>query len=373
MKSFDWAEAFKKQKNTNILTTIKIKGLLTSEAFQKARLCAEKLHGHLPHKFAKPQIHGMLQVAWCDRIEQIRRCFGGETWNIERPVIVFIDNKLIGDDVKFLRHIGKTYAFNLPIDTEYYENLIVQEYEKFMKRLGRKYVYFTFTTDETVIGSFLIMLYTDLVPKTCEHFLKLSTGFRSKNAWGTILCYKNTKVRRIVKDGWIQIGDVLESNDDLDETVLNEITINDESYCIPHDRRGVISLANDGKQSRDQFVVSLKANEWMNSYYVAFGQLIDGAQTLSKIENLPTFYEAPMVETVISECGEYSFDGEKETAEELKEECENYEDTNSLDEKSDRLTDVIDTRDVASLIMFERYEQGLYSLTTDNSPDLQND
>lgn len=40
---------------------------------------------------------------------------------------------------------------------------------------------------------------------------------------------------------------------------------------------------------------------------------------------------------------------------------------------SDCLADVIDDRDVASLIMFERYEAGLYSLATDNSPDFQNE
>lgn len=37
--------------------------------------------------------------------------------------------------------------------------------------------------------------------------------------------------------------------------------------------------------------------------YVAFGQLIDGEQTLAKIEKVPTFYESPLSKIVIAKAG----------------------------------------------------------------------
>lgn len=49
-------------------------------------------------------------------------------------------------------------------------------------------------------------------------------------------------------------------------------TIADESYCISHNRRGILSMANNGKHSNEsQIIVSLKPNTWMNYRYVAFG------------------------------------------------------------------------------------------------------
>lgn len=58
----------------------------------------------------------------------------------------------------------------------------------------------------------------------------------------------------------------------LDKNNAADVTIPDESYCVPHDRRGVLSMTNDGKHCNgSQFVVCLKPNPWMNHFYVAFG------------------------------------------------------------------------------------------------------
>lgn len=59
---------------------------------------------------------------------------------------------------------------------------------------------------------------------------------------------------------------------DLESEFINELTIPEESFCISHNRRGVISLSNAGKNSNGpQFIISLKPNSWMDYYYVAFG------------------------------------------------------------------------------------------------------
>lgn len=41
----------------------------------------------------------------------------------------------------------------------------------------------------------------------------------------------------------------------------------------------------------------------MNNKYVAFGQLIDGENTLKKIESVPTWYESPTSEISIDKAG----------------------------------------------------------------------
>lgn len=37
---------------------------------------------------------------------------------------------------------------------------------------------------------------------------------------------------------------------------------------------------------------------------------MDGVKTLKNIEEIPTYYEAPMEKIVISQCGEYNFSKE---------------------------------------------------------------
>ena len=57
----------------HIQTKIKINGLITSEAFQKARLCALKLRRNLTDRFAEPEINGMVQIDWHEYLEKMRR------------------------------------------------------------------------------------------------------------------------------------------------------------------------------------------------------------------------------------------------------------------------------------------------------------
>lgn len=42
--------------------------------------------------------------------------------------------------------------------------------------------------------------------------------------------------------------------------------------------------------------------------YVAFGQLIEGEQTLKKIENVPTWYESPMSNIIIYKAGIFNME-----------------------------------------------------------------
>lgn len=82
------------------------------------------------------------------------------------------------------------------------------------------------------VVSYLIVtfqLYADLVPNTCENFLRLCETKRGG--------YSGTPVHRIVKDGWIQCGGFGLKSTDLDC----------ENFIIPHDRRGVLCMANNGR------------------------------------------------------------------------------------------------------------------------------
>ncbi|XP_076647026.1 putative inactive peptidyl-prolyl cis-trans isomerase-like 6 isoform X2 [Halictus rubicundus] len=365
---------------------LKVVGILNTVAFQKARICAEKLYQHLPFKFASPQIVEMFQVDWHEYITKRKREIGGKIWSLTRTVVVFINDEFLGSDTEFIRYISESYVFSLPIGTQYYEDIAMEQCKLFMEKSKRKYVYFTFTINGRTIGSFMFMLYSDLLPLTCQFFLNLCTGYDAVTKCYRDSYYINMYVHRIVKNGWIQCGGI--ESLDANTTFVNRImTIPDESYCISHDRRGILSMVNDGKHcNQPQFFVCLKPNLWMNYYYVAFGQLVDGVKTLETLEKIPTFYERPSKDIIISDCGEYIFVDEPKMEAESKiflkhqlpicteEENMKYVDTRfdlySITSWLDNIVDKIDIRDTASVLMTERYLNGLYCLVSDYEPGM---
>lgn len=52
---------------------IKVVGIVNTVAFQKARVCAEKLHQHLPFKFSFPQLIEMFQIDWHEYTQKMKR------------------------------------------------------------------------------------------------------------------------------------------------------------------------------------------------------------------------------------------------------------------------------------------------------------
>lgn len=52
---------------------IKVVGIINTVAFQKARICAEKLYQHLPFKFSLPQLIEMFQIEWHEYINKMKR------------------------------------------------------------------------------------------------------------------------------------------------------------------------------------------------------------------------------------------------------------------------------------------------------------
>ncbi|OXB69825.1 UNVERIFIED_CONTAM: hypothetical protein H355_011311, partial [Colinus virginianus] len=68
-----------------------------------------------------------------------------------------------------------------------------------------------------------------------------------------------------------------------------------ELYCqqtpktCKHDRRGILSMANQGKPNTNgsQFFITYSRQPHLNGVYTVFGRLIDGLDTLDKMEREP--------------------------------------------------------------------------------------
>nr|CAD7445905.1 unnamed protein product [Timema bartmani] len=250
-------------------------------------------------------------------------------WALRNPVAVFYNDKLIGSDVELLKILQRKYYFSTPEMDSFFEHRITTDYKNYITKLG---------------------LYSDLLPDTCQRFKDLCTGDKEGSYTKS---YKHTQIHRVCKLGWIQGGAAPEG---LEE----EEMFADESFCVSHNRRGVLSLANKGKNTNGtSFFITLKASPWMDHHYVAFGQLVEGADILDAIENTETYYEQPLRCITVTDCGTfttYKLPSKRESGDGKKT-------MTSEHELPEDMRDVVDPRDVSSHeLIEERYVQGLYSL-----------
>ncbi len=87
-----------------------------------------------------------------------------------------------------------------------------------MKKNGNKYCYIQFKIDEKVLNPVIIELFYNDCPKTSENFLSICKG--TKNSKGELLTYEETSLNRIVKNGYVQCGDLKDLNKNLCKFII---------------------------------------------------------------------------------------------------------------------------------------------------------
>ncbi|KAF7243558.1 hypothetical protein EG68_10201 [Paragonimus skrjabini miyazakii] len=284
---------------------IEIFGLVRKESFQKALLCAKDLFEAYPQTFEKPLISDMLEFDWTAFISAKKRELGGLYWKYSSPVLVIVDGEVLGCDDVFRKWAEENYECYdyRPIDL--YSTLGLDAYINKLYQSNHIFVSMLITIGGERCGPLLFELYSDILPKTCENYRALCTGekkeIRKNEVESYNMHYKGTLFFRLVKNGWIQGGDVMYNRGN-DGCSIYGRTFEDENFAIKHDRRGILSMANAGRHTNgSQFFITLAPAPWMDNLYVAFGRLVEGSMTLDKMEEVPTENERPIKEIRISD------------------------------------------------------------------------
>lgn len=135
-------------------------------------------------------------------------------------------------------------------------------------------------TLHTNFGDIKIELYCEQVPKTCENFLALCASNY----------YDGTVFHRNIKGFMIQGGDPTGTGKGgrcIFPTPTGKFP--DEYHdMLKHNKRGIVSMANSGPNTNgSQFFITYKAHPHLNNKYSVFGHVIDGLDTLDKLEKVP--------------------------------------------------------------------------------------
>ncbi|XP_074844923.1 putative inactive peptidyl-prolyl cis-trans isomerase-like 6 isoform X1 [Carettochelys insculpta] len=253
------------------LQQVEIVGLLKEPAFHVAKCTAEELKG--------------------------------ETWEYSSSVMCFIDGQLLGNEKELLKWAYEEWNYQDFKPVALYQVITEDFCTKYMQNSKHVFVYLDIAIQEQPTGTLLFELYSDMCPKTCENFRSLCTGEAGISRSGLELTYKESIFHRLVKNGWIQGGDITAGRGDGGESIYGP-TFEDENFSVPHKKRGVLGMANKGRHTNgSQFYITLQPAPYMDKKYVAFGQLIEGTEVLQKLEDVSTYNERPVVECKIINCG----------------------------------------------------------------------
>ena len=131
---------------------------------------------------------------------------------------------------------------------------------------------------ETNEGNIEIKLFPEAAPKTCENFI----GLIKKGYYNGIIFH------RVIKSFMIQGGDPTGTG--MGGESLWGGKFDDEfSDAVKFDHKGILAMANAGPGTNgSQFFITTAPTPWLNGHHTIFGEVINGYDIVSKIENTAT-------------------------------------------------------------------------------------
>ncbi|XP_059168026.1 RING-type E3 ubiquitin-protein ligase PPIL2-like [Physella acuta] len=195
----------------------------------------------------------------------------------------------------------------MDVHTEFVADLINEDVLRYERVKKKGYVRIV-----TNLGPLSLELHCDMVPKTCENFLK-----HCLNGY-----YKNTIFHRSIRNFMIQGGDP-EGTGAGGQSIWGTPFKDELKPNLTHTGRGVLSMANSGPNTnRSQFFITYRSCRHLDGKHAVFGKVVGGLKTLDAMEAIEVDKkDKPKIDIIIEDCVVFS-NPYDEADEQLKKERE---------------------------------------------------
>ncbi|XP_047345957.1 RING-type E3 ubiquitin-protein ligase PPIL2 [Vespa velutina] len=141
----------------------------------------------------------------------------------------------------------------------------------------------------TNFGALNLELHCDLVPKTCENFVK-----HCQNGY-----YNGTKFHRSIRNFMIQGGDPTNTGNG-GTSIWNKAFEDEFKPNLIHQGRGILSMANSGPNTNgSQFFITFRSCRHLDRKHTVFGKIVGGLETLNTIEKIEVDNKDRPIEDII--------------------------------------------------------------------------
>ncbi|MCG8431535.1 MAG: peptidylprolyl isomerase [Candidatus Omnitrophica bacterium] len=131
---------------------------------------------------------------------------------------------------------------------------------------------------ETTRGVIKIQLWPDIAPKACENFKGLARAGK----------YDGNIFHRVIPGFMIQGGDPTGTGRG-GESIWGGPFKDEVSAAAAFDRPWLVAMANAGPHTnKSQFFITTGSPEWLNMKHTIFGEVIEGYEVVTRIEQTET-------------------------------------------------------------------------------------
>jgi cyclophilin family peptidyl-prolyl cis-trans isomerase len=148
-----------------------------------------------------------------------------------------------------------------------------------------------------------------VAPRTCANFRAFIEGHAKISGK-----YSGCPIHRVVKDGWLQSGDVVDGTGKGCVSIYGK-SFADETFKVKHDKPGILAMANSGPHTNGcQFYVTQAPLAFLDGKKVGFGRVVDGSRLLKILNRAETdTAERPVKDITIAAAAMYTLPGHENT------------------------------------------------------------